>query len=517
MPTKDQANPFEYDDMFGWSQVIKFQEFRAYDAAVLVEFDRRERARAAALSDPADPEDLAAEQPDEIDDEIEECDRLFKEGLFVVSTESYDSEMEPTAAQVRAYHWLNKNRSAVFRILIDHAFQYYNENLDTFRDFFNGEAQDRELLLPKLNSPHDLQRLIRLIEIEIQIKTRDGQCLIRYSLDTPWNMEEYWDVILCGEQFTTLDSAPFPFAMPLGSNWEKLPAGRGGIRFAEFLYLDVWTGTFTITPQGVCERQILCPACDGFFLEDPELITAIREPKTSHMVATLVNKLELREWVRRSLTLIAPTLFLLGWSWNPKFFWAAIAVSLIAGGVSYIDAGLRRTRWVGLALLEACISAFSLLPKRETPQADEIPSWTVFGVFETLVWLAAAAIAGAWMLLIPGVRKSPILSLAYWNLFAFGLVQIAAVVFVAVTDYSALHLLWFIPLGLILTVISSFWTVKRSITKGRGMPFGAGGKNAAIEDAWRQMLEKMERGNQSNSVYESKPSSNSKRSTDDSE
>ncbi|MDB5389211.1 MAG: hypothetical protein JWM11_4857 [Planctomycetaceae bacterium] len=497
MPGNEDHNPFEFDAESGWCQTLKFQEFEAYDAAASREFEDRQRALNASDDEDDDPKE----------------DLLFEEGLFLVTAESWDEEIPPTAAQIRAYSWLIKQRSTVFRVLIDHAYQYYNEHIDEFRDFFNGEPADRDLLLPRLTSPKDLKRLMRLISIEIDEKTRDGQALITFSFDATWDFNEYWDVTLCGDQITTLDSAPFPFTLPRDSGWEKLPVSRQGLRFAEFLYRDQWTGTFTIDAQGVCTRQIWCPVCNGAELADPELITAHREPATSHMLATLVHKLELQTWIRRGLTLVAPACFLLGWSWNPGFYWAAIAVSLIAGLAAFLDAGWRGGLWVWLAAIEFVLANLARLPARQNPRFDEIPDWTWLGLFETFVWLSSAAMAGAWMFLLLGAFRHPILRPAYGNLVAFGLIEIAAVSFVAMTDYSALHLLWFTPLALVLTIITGFWTIRRSLKRAARQAFEGSGMTGGVEDAWRQILSKMEQGSgqTKDTVFESRPRPNQDR------
>lgn len=508
MRGNDQEQPFEFETESGWCQVVKFQEFVSYDAAALKQFERRLAAQHAQVVDPT-----AKEPRNEDDDDSEDIDQLFAQGLFLVTAETWGEAAEPTAAQIRAYHWLTTHRSKIFQVLIDHARHYYIEHREGFRDFFNGEPQDRDLLLPALTSPQDLKRLMRLIEIEISEKTRDGVSLMTYRFDASWDLEEYWEVTLCGDQITSLESAPFPFTLPKDGGWEKLPISRNGLRFAEFTYRGLTTGTFTIDAQGVCSRQIWCPVCNGPEIEDPALITAIREAPSTHMLATLVHKLELSEWIRRSLIMVAPICLGLGWSWNPAFYWLGIAVSLIAGVVSYLDAGYRWTRWTWMGLLEAGLISFSFLPRRQARQLDDIPNWTWIGLFETFVWLSAAAITAAWMFIVVGASGNPILAPARGILLAFGMIQSAALIFVAVTDFSALHLLWFTPVALLLTVITGFRRFQRSVQQTAKQTFGfdvntgdMDQKAGGLEDAWRQMLKNMERrnptSNASGTVYE---------------
>jgi len=529
MPQKPPSTLFELNEHGDWIFLVRFPEFKAFNAAALKEFEQAQKqaggdqtatysaenqltVQSNSSYEIDHEESEESDEDQEIADEIALQERLFELGLFQVTAEG----PEPTPSQIRTCQSLVGRTREVFRILIDHTFQYYNEHLDEFRDFFNGDPADRDRLLPKITSTDGLKRLMRLIEIDIHENARNGQALVTFSFDTTWDADEYWDITLCGDQIVTPDFAPFPFQLPKSLGWEKLPVTRQGLRFAEFNYRGLWTGTFTIDPTGVCQRQIRCPVCDGLDLEDPELIDAIRDAAPSHMLATLVHKLKLELWIRRGLMVVAPISFGLGWFWNPLFYWGTITIAVVSALAAYLDAGWRRSGWTILAMLEVGAAGLALLPKRQPTTLDTVPDWTWVGFFEQFVWMTSAAIAAVWLYFLIGMARHPILRHVFWNLAAFGLILVSAVVFVAVTDYSALHLLWFIPLSLLITTVLTARQLRRALEKTIENTIRTGTDGLGLHATWTEMLQNMERGRRSNSVYESRPGSNrNKTETDD--
>jgi len=296
-------------------------------------------------------------------------------------------------------------------------------------------------------------RLIRLMEIEVSERALNGKSFITFYFDTTWEKEDLWEVTLCGEQIVSQELPLLPIQLAAGSGWEKLRASGKGWRFAEFAYGGAWTGIYRINANGTCVSHTECPVCDGPQILDATMITAIREAPRSHMLASLVHMLALKPWIQNGLKIVGPISYLLGWTWNPMFYWVTLVVSGVAGITAYLDAGWRRTAWVWIAVLEGAFAWLALSSNRTTPTLDTEPSWTVLEIFSQFVWTTTAAITVTWFYFLIGMAKHPLLRRAFWHLATFGILQVVALTVVARSEYSPLHLLWFTPLTLLGTVL----------------------------------------------------------------
>jgi hypothetical protein len=502
MSRNNDPNPFEYVEDDGWVQVIKFQEFSTYNASVLRDYERRQE------SIPPQPSaHLDGEQPEDEDEEDDdERDELFKQGQFLVIVSADDEGDEPTPAQIRAYEWLNSHRTKVSRILIEHAYLHYLENIEGFRDFFNGEPQDRDRLLPEIKSHQDLKPLMQLAEIDIDETTLNGHAMITFQFDTTWDLEAYWGVTLNNGEIVDVDAdtAPYPFILSRDLGWERLAAGHKGIRFAEFQYRGVWIGTFPIEPDGVCRRRILCTVCSERDFADPELIKQVRNAPTSHIISAVAHQLDADVWISRSLFGIVPFCFLLGVSWNSGLHWAGLVICLITVLFDYIRSGWKSGPWMRIALLEAAVIGFTLSPKWTPRKLDEAPAWTWTGLFETAVWLLFAFLAFVTLTGLRSMASNRLLRPAFWNVAVFAIAQIVGLLLVAVTDYSAFHLIWYVPLTTITMIFFSYRQVKKAIIDSVKDRFSQQHANAGPEVAWGQIREQMQNRGHSNSVFESR-------------
>jgi hypothetical protein len=201
--------PLQYDHrQLAWSGWISLPAFIPYNAAARDEADRAALRRLGA-----DPEKHRQPAPrDEADERAErgEYPLLIEPPRPDVTGWSLlrhwwktrgQGPTPPSAAQERAYAHLIEHESAVVDSLMSETFSMYRSQWRSWRsdsrDFFGEET---DLLLPELQAPGDLQRLLQLTGVTILGRTIDGLAPVRLMFSCTWDDEHGYEIYTAGDR-----------------------------------------------------------------------------------------------------------------------------------------------------------------------------------------------------------------------------------------------------------------------------------------------------------------------------
>jgi hypothetical protein len=132
-----------------------------------------------------------------------ELPALFLKGLFEMRVEDKSGE-GPSPAQERAFAHFRKNETAVCRSVVDLIYRHYRDNVSDWRGGRYIDRRDEKVLVPRLDSPDGLRRLIRLTLIHIfDDRGRDSEGQpppLLFGFACTWDEEHGLEIGVTGDE-----------------------------------------------------------------------------------------------------------------------------------------------------------------------------------------------------------------------------------------------------------------------------------------------------------------------------
>ena len=101
----------------------------------------------------------------------------------------------PSSAQERAFVQFLENQELVCTTVVKAIFDYYRREREMW---CTGHAASDETLVPEVQSPDDLKRLIRLHTLRVLDLSKDGCSLIGFTFHCCWDNEHGLGVLVHG-------------------------------------------------------------------------------------------------------------------------------------------------------------------------------------------------------------------------------------------------------------------------------------------------------------------------------
>jgi hypothetical protein len=117
-----------------------------------------------------------------------------KQGEVELSVDTPEGD-EPSSSQERAFLQFLENQQSICAAVIDAIFDEYQSDLEFWR---TGDNLIDELMVPSLQSPDGLKRLLRLLRVKVLAVARDGCAFIGFSFDCTWDEEHGVGVLVHG-------------------------------------------------------------------------------------------------------------------------------------------------------------------------------------------------------------------------------------------------------------------------------------------------------------------------------
>lgn len=133
---------------------------------------------------------------------------LFKAGYFEMIIRD-DPGDGPSPAQEKAFHYLLENQDTICRNLAAAVLKYYRKQYDELKAWHE-QAKDPEYLeaiLPDVNVPEAMKRLIRLNSIDIHDNEDKGVSHIGYAFGCTWDIEHGLGVLMRKEKVIEVGQA----------------------------------------------------------------------------------------------------------------------------------------------------------------------------------------------------------------------------------------------------------------------------------------------------------------------
>ena len=122
------------------------------------------------------------------------ADQGYKQGRFELIVHRPEGYL-PTAAQERAFVQFLENQELVCTTVVKAIFDYYRREREMW---CTGHAASDEILVPEVQSPDDLKRLIRLRKLRVLDLSKDGCSLIGFTFHCCWDIEHGLGVLVHG-------------------------------------------------------------------------------------------------------------------------------------------------------------------------------------------------------------------------------------------------------------------------------------------------------------------------------
>jgi hypothetical protein len=168
-----------------WCGEVRLPEFARYDTAA-------QRDWLEQVAGVAQPRSTSG------GDAIER-DRDTQGDVFRLTVASRDGE-EPSAAQGDAFRYLVENEAKVLEAVMRRTFSLYSKCIDNWREDWRMDPKDAEYLMPSIESPDRLRRLMRLRSVAIQEAEEGGIANVTFHFDCTWDEEHGWGVTVRKDQ-----------------------------------------------------------------------------------------------------------------------------------------------------------------------------------------------------------------------------------------------------------------------------------------------------------------------------
>ncbi len=122
------------------------------------------------------------------------ADQGYKRGRFELIVHGPEGKA-PSSAQERAFVQFLENQELVCITAVKAIFDYYRREREMW---FTGHAATDEILVPEVQSPDDLKRLIRLRTLNVLDLSKDGCSLIGFAFRCCWDTEHGLGVLVHG-------------------------------------------------------------------------------------------------------------------------------------------------------------------------------------------------------------------------------------------------------------------------------------------------------------------------------
>ncbi len=169
----------ERENEYGWWEgQVRLAFFAAYDTVASdVVNERYKRGAGPPAAVPQEPDaenDRPRDQEDEFDLVVEDA-----------------AGNGPSQAQERALLYLKENEESVCQAVLNSVFDLYARYVEDWRDEVSHrfEPEDLDELLPVLDSPEGLKRLLRLDSVHVHEFAKDGCAVLQFSFSCAWDDE----------------------------------------------------------------------------------------------------------------------------------------------------------------------------------------------------------------------------------------------------------------------------------------------------------------------------------------
>ena len=125
----------------------------------------------------------------------------------------------PSSAQERAFREFLENQELVCTTVVKAIFDYYRREREMW---FTGHKASDEILVPEVQSPDDLKRLMRLRRLSVLDWSKDGCSLIGFCFHCCWDTEHGLGVLVHGTRVVQVGENDITWNGPSkGTGWER--------------------------------------------------------------------------------------------------------------------------------------------------------------------------------------------------------------------------------------------------------------------------------------------------------
>jgi len=125
-----------------------------------------------------------------------------------VDSPAPEDQAPPDQAQSNAFRQVTDQAYAIRDVILAAVSEYYADSREDFLDDF--DEDEAAILLPVLQTPHDLMPLIHLQSIRILAVQQDGIAYTGYSFTCTWDQEHMLGLMLHGDRVVKVGGADVP-------------------------------------------------------------------------------------------------------------------------------------------------------------------------------------------------------------------------------------------------------------------------------------------------------------------